>query len=122
MTNTQTDKSRDEQVTTPEKYEADERMPDSGRKPVKPRQFRKKAQEEIGKSYTAIIQALANEAASGSVPHTKLLFDLGGVKEEVQASATGRRRRPPSLGEILLKEAEELKKNKEIEAQGVEAK
>ena len=98
MATKDTDKTRDEQVTPPEKLEAGEAVPDSGRKSVKPRHFRKKAQEEIGKSYAAIVQKLADEAAKGSVQHTKLLFDLGGVKEEVEASATGRRRRPRSLG------------------------
>lgn len=118
----QTDKTRDEEPTTPEQPEIGEGVPDSGRNSVKPKHYRKKAQEEIGKSYTAIVQTLATKAAGGSVQHTKLLFDLGGVKEEVRASATARRRRPPSLGEILLKEAEELKRNKEIEARGGETK
>ena len=122
MATKNTDKTRDEQVTPPEKLEAGEAVPDSERKSVKPRHFRKKAQEEIGKSYAAIVQKLADEAAKGSVQHTKLLFDLGGVKEEVEASATGRRRRPRSLGEILLKEAEALKRNKEIDAPGGETK
>ncbi|HMD20957.1 MAG TPA: hypothetical protein VKH40_11570 [Alloacidobacterium sp.] len=122
MATKRTDKTRDAEITTPGKLEAGEGTPDSARKSVKPRHFRKKAQEEIGKSYTAIVKTLANKAARGSVQHTKLLFDLGGVKEEVQASATGRRRRPRSLGEILLKEAEALKRNKEIEAPGGETK
>jgi hypothetical protein len=122
MATKDTDKTRDEQVTPPGKLGAGEGVPDSERKSVKPRHFRKRAQEEIGKSYAAIVQTLANEAVRGSVQHTKLLFDLGCVNEEVQASATGRRRRPRSLGEILLKEAEALKRNKEIEAQSGETK
>jgi hypothetical protein len=122
MATKNTNKTHDQQVTPPGKLGASEGMPDSGRKSVKPRHFRKKAQEEIGKSYAAIVQKLADEAAKGSVQHTKLLFDLGGVKEEVEASATGRRRRPRSLGEILLKEAEALKRNKEIDAPGGETK
>jgi hypothetical protein len=81
-------------------------------KSTKPRHFRKKAQEEIGKKYGEIVEKLAEEATKGSVQHTKLLFDLGGVKEEVEAS-TLKRRRPPSLGKLLLKEAEAMKRNKE---------
>jgi hypothetical protein len=65
---------------------------------------------------------MAKQAAEGSVQHTRLLFDLGGVKEEVRASSNGRRRKAPSLGAILLKEVKELKRRKELEAQGGEAK
>ncbi len=88
------------------------------KRPTKPKHFRKTAQEEIGKEYTNIVQTLAKNAAEGSVPHTKLLFDLGGVKEEVRASASTRRRRPRSLGQILLKEAEKLKRNQQPDTQG----
>lgn len=56
-------------------------------KPTKPRHFRKRAQEEIGKNYPSIVRRLAEEATQGSVLHTKLLFDLGGVKEEVREPA-----------------------------------
>lgn len=80
-------------------------------KPTKPRQFRKKAQEEIGKKYGGIVEKLAEMATGGSVQHTKLLFELGGVKEQVQALSQ-KRRKPPSLGEILLKEAEAMKRGK----------
>jgi len=82
---------------------------------TKPRHFRKKAQEEIGKNYKEIVAKLATEATRGSVQHTKLLFDLGGVKEQVKASYP-KRRRPPSLGQILLKEAEAMKRRKEKSA------
>lgn len=88
------------------------------KKSTKPSNFRKTAQEEIGKKYTKIVRTLAKQAAEGSVQHTRLLFDLGGVKEEVRASATGKRRKPPSLGAILVKEVRELKRRKELEAQG----
>src|ERR1700722_10810041 len=82
-------------ATTPENQAGEE-------KSTKPKQFRKAAQEEIGKTYKKIVQTLATEAIGGSVPHTKLLFDLGGVKDEVRAAGSSKRRRPPSLGKILL--------------------
>jgi hypothetical protein len=79
-------------------------------KPTKPRHFRKKAQEEIGKKYGGIVEKLAEKATEGSVQHTKLLFELGGVREQVSSP---KRRRSPSLGKLLLKEAEALKRSKE---------
>jgi hypothetical protein len=85
----------------------------SHRKPTKPKQYRKTAQEVIGKQYRGIVAKLATEAKKGSITHAKLLFDLGGVQEEVKATSTRRRRRPPSLGELLLKDLEELKRNQE---------
>jgi hypothetical protein len=96
--------------------------PKRSKKSTIPRNFRKTAQQEIGKKYTKIVRTLAKQAAEGSVQHTRLLFDLGGVKEEVRASSNGRRRKAPSLGAILLKEVKELKRRKELEAQGGEAK
>ena len=83
-------------------------------KPTKPRHFRKRAQEEIGKNYPSIVRRLAEEATQGSVMHTKLLFDLGGVKEEVRDAGKGKRpRRPPSLGKILPDEVAAMKREKE---------
>jgi hypothetical protein len=86
----------------------------SHRKPTKPKQYRKTAQEVIGKQYRGIVAKLATEAKKGSITHAKLLFDLGGVQEEVKATSPRRRRRPPSLGELLLKDVEELNRNKEV--------
>jgi len=84
-------------------------------KPTKPKHYRKTAQEVIEQQYRQIVTTLATEATKGSVRHTKLLFDLGGVQEEVQ-SASPRRRKSPSLGRLLLKEAEDLKRNKQKSA------
>jgi hypothetical protein len=80
--------------------------------PVKSKHFRKTAKEEIERKYKGIVEALGNGAVGGSVPHTKLLFDLGGVKEEVAAAPSKRRKATPSLGKRLLEEAEALKRNK----------
>lgn len=78
---------------------------------VKPRNYKKTALEKISKSYNDIVDKLAEKAAEGSVRHTELLFDLGGVKEEVKASHT-RTRKEPSLGKMLLEEIESMKCNK----------
>jgi len=107
-------------VTEPAQLEPEKALQVNGQQSTKPKNFRKTAQKAIGEKYIDIVEALASEAVKGSVQHTKLLFDLGGVKDEVKASATPRRRRPPSLGKILLAEAEAMRRNKEKEAQGGE--
>ena len=81
-------------------------------KPVRPKHYRKAAQKAIETNYSAIVSKLVEKAASGSVQHTKLLFDLGRVQEEVEAHSP-RRRKSRSLGEILLKEAEKLRRQNE---------
>lgn len=101
-----------EAIQDPVETNSDAQEPEE--KPTKPRHFRKRAQEEIGKNYPSIVRKLAEEATQGSVLHTKLLFDLGGVKEEVRDAAKGKRpRRPPSLGKILLDEVAAMKREKE---------
>ena len=79
-------------------------------RPVKARNFRKTAQVEIERSYQKILGKLTEEAASGSLQHTKLLFDLGGVKEEVAEASKRKKKASPSLGKILIKEAERMRK------------
>lgn len=78
---------------------------------TKPKHFKKTAQDQIEKSYKKIVATLADEAQKGSVRHTKLLFDLGGVQKEVEAIAT-KRGRGPSLGKLLLKEVETMRQSK----------
>lgn len=106
--------------TSPDPTKAQAGIQESEEKPTKPSHFRKRAQEEIGKHYPSIVRTLAENATKGSVLHTKLLFDLGGVKEEVRDAAKAKRpRRPPSLGKILLAEVEAMKREKEtVAAQG----
>jgi hypothetical protein len=115
MTIKQTNKTDGKQAISTEHIEPGNDTQATNNKPIKPRNFRNTAQKEIGKKYTKIVQKLADEAVNGSVQHTKLLFDLGGVKEEVQASSS-RRRRPPSLGKILLDEVKAMKRQREQNA------
>jgi hypothetical protein len=112
MANKRTDKTRRLPTKVLELIKSEENKMADTTKPTKPRHFRKKAQEEIGRKYEGIVEKLAEKATQGSVQHTKLLFELGGVKEQVQASSQ-RKRRALSLGEILLKEAEAMKRDKE---------
>lgn len=112
MATKRANKTRDTQAKTPEAVEQDTNAtPDEGVR-IKPKHYRKAAREEIEKSYKTIVVTLAKEATKGSLRHTKLLFDLGGVQEEVQ-STSSRRRKPPSLGRLLLKEAEAMRREKE---------
>lgn len=115
MAKKKTDKGTEaETVSAP--VETDSGAEETEQEPVKPQHFRKQAQKEIGKKYQKIVQELAKKAAGGSVPHTKLLFDLGAVKEEVRAATPGkRRRRPSSLGKLLLDEVAKMKREKEKE-------
>jgi uncharacterized membrane-anchored protein YhcB (DUF1043 family) len=79
--------------------------------PTKPKHFKKTAQDQIQKSYKKIVETLAEEAQKGSVRHTKMLFDLGGVKEEVEAIKS-KRKKSPSLGKLLLQEVETMKRSR----------
>jgi hypothetical protein len=114
-------KAREQKAATKGKTAPTDEAEADNDKTTKPKQFKKAAQDEIGKTYKQIVRALANEAVGGSVQHTKLLFDLGGVKEEVRAVST-RRRKSPSLGKLLLDEAAALKRGKEQQRKGDEAK
>lgn len=110
------DKTRKQPAVSMTQVEPEQANKGDQGKPTKPRHFRKKAQEEIGRKYGGIVEKLAEKATEGSVQHTKLLFELGGVREQVQALSP-KRRRAPSLGKILLKEAEALKRSKEKNAE-----
>ena len=112
MATKKTDKTRTQPAISLTQVEPEQTKKADPGKPTKPRNFRKKAQEEIGKKYEGIVEKLAEKATEGSVQHTKLLFELGGVREQVQVSSP-KRRRSPSLGKLLLKEAEALKRSKE---------
>jgi hypothetical protein len=112
MATTKTAKTRTQPAISLTQVEPEQTNKADQGKPTKPRHFRKKAQEEIGKKYGGIVEKLAEKATEGSVQHTKLLFELGGVREQVQVSSS-KRRRSPSLGKLLLKEAEALKRSKE---------
>src|SRR5215475_4741608 len=94
-------KTLSKQTKLPEQREPDKDTKAEEVEVVKPRHYRKAAREEIEKTYKTIVAKLATEATNGSVRHTKLLFDLGGVQEEAEATSS-KRRRSPSLGKILL--------------------
>ena len=61
----------------------------------------------ITEKFASIIETIAQKSAEGSLPHTKYLFDIGGVKEglrnEVQNNGE------PSIAELLLGEVNKHK-------------
>lgn len=77
---------------------------DSVRVNTRVRNYRRHAKSEIAKSFREICQALVEEAKRGSIGHTKLLFDVGGVKEDANKEG---KKRELSLGALLLKELED---------------
>ena len=117
MTMNKTGKTSRKQDSSSEQIKADKSPQTDKKKPIKPKQFKKAAQEAIGEKYQTIVNAFAEKASKGSVQHTKLLFDLGGVKEEVRA-VSSKRYRTPSLGKLLLEEAKSMKCKKDEFATG----
>jgi hypothetical protein len=81
---------------------------------VKAKYFRKEAKSRVEDSYRTILTSLTEKACGGSLQHTKMLFDLGGVKEELEEAAK-ERKLGPSLGRLLLKEAANFRRKKEAE-------
>jgi hypothetical protein len=64
--------------------------------------FQSHTQEIIASRFAEIIAAMAQKSAEGSLSHTKYLFDIGGVKDELQQQ--GQDNDEPTLAELLLAE------------------
>jgi hypothetical protein len=90
------------------------------RKAVKAKHFRKAAKNKVESHYEIILESLAEKACAGSIQHARMLFDLGGVKDELD-EASKERRLGPSLGRLLLKEAAAFRKRREAERAAREA-
>jgi hypothetical protein len=56
----------------------------------------------ITEKFANIIEAIAQKSAEGSLPHTKYLFDIGGVKEGLRNQVQNNGE--PSIAELLLGE------------------
>jgi hypothetical protein len=70
--------------------------------------FRRHAKIEISGAFPEIVHTLIDRAKEGSVNHTKLLFDIGGVKEQMKEEAKHRERAAgsASLADLLIHELE----------------
>ena len=64
--------------------------------------FQSYAKEVVSRQFANIMKAMAEKSAKGSLAHTKYLFEIAGVKEEIQRQ--GQSNGEPSLAEILLAE------------------
>lgn len=74
---------------------------DGGAKKKRVCNFKKHAKSEISGAFPDIVHTLIEEAKGGSLNHTKLLFDLGGVKEQVKEEMK-HKNIPPSFVKVLM--------------------
>lgn len=65
-------------------------------------EFQNHAKEILTRRFVDIMETMAQKSAEGSMPHTKYLFEIGGVKEELQRLAENEGE--PSLAEMLMAE------------------
>ncbi len=66
-------------------------------------EFQSHVRQLITEHYDAILTAIAEQAERGSIPHTKYLFELGGVQKEIERQG---KEHEPNVAQILLAEIE----------------
>ncbi len=66
------------------------------------RNYRRHAKGVIAENFVTIMTTMAEKSNEGSLSHTKYLFEIGGVKEDIQRQGQGKPE--PSLAELLLAE------------------
>jgi hypothetical protein len=82
---------------------ADDNMPRPKRKRGNgTRNYKKHAKELIAAEFPEIMKAMAEKSKQGSLGHAKFLFEIGGLKEELERQ--GRGRAEPSLADLLMAE------------------
>ena len=64
--------------------------------------FQSHAREVVTEKFADIMEAMAQESIQGSLPHTKYLFEIGGIKEELQRQVENNGE--PTLADLLLEE------------------
>ncbi len=69
-------------------------------KPV--RNYKTHTKKLIAKQFSGIMESMAVKSKEGSLAHAKFLFEIGGVKEELERQ--GRGKAEPSLADLLLAE------------------
>jgi hypothetical protein len=70
--------------------------------PKRVRNYKFHAKKELSAAFPAIVDELVNRAKKGSLTHTKLLFDMGGVKDKPVHRES--QQAPFSLAQVLLDE------------------
>jgi hypothetical protein len=69
-------------------------------KPV--RNYKTHTKKLIAKQFSGIMESMAVKSKEGSLAHVKFLFEIGGVKEDLERQ--GRGKSEPSLADLLLAE------------------
>jgi hypothetical protein len=64
--------------------------------------FQSLAKEAVSRKFAKIMKTMAKKSEEGSLSHTKYLFEIGGVKEEIQRKDPNDAE--PSLADLLLTE------------------
>ncbi|AXC13595.1 hypothetical protein ACPOL_4320 [Acidisarcina polymorpha] len=75
---------------------------DEGEKEKPVRNYRRHTKGVISGRFAKIMVRMAEASEKGSLPHTKYLFDIGGVKEDIHRQKRGKAE--PSLADLLLAE------------------
>lgn len=72
------------------------------RNPVRVRNFKGHTQKHLSESFSEILEAHLGEAKKGSIKHTEWLFEVGGVKDEI--NGTKKKSGDSSLASLLMVE------------------
>ena len=72
--------------------------------------YQRHTKKVVSGKFASIMKTMAERSEKGSLPHTKFLFEIGGVKEEIRRR--GRGDAEPSLADLLLAE---IRKQRAIE-------
>ena len=72
-----------------------------GAKKKRVRNYKRHTTKLLSEEFPDIMQTLANKSKEGSLSHTKYLFEIGGVKEDIERQGQAGE---PSLAELLLEE------------------
>lgn len=73
---------------------------DAESRPV--RNYKTHTKKLIAEQFSGIMESIAVKSKQGSLAHAKFLFELGGVKKELERQ--GRDKREPSLADLLQAE------------------
>jgi hypothetical protein len=79
--------------------------------------YQSHAKKVVSGNFANIMQTLAEKSAKGSLSHTKYLFEIGGVKEDIQRQGQGKGE--PSLADLLLAEMRKQKPSEDSAAKAV---
>jgi hypothetical protein len=64
--------------------------------------YKRHTKKLIAKQFSGIMESMAVKSKEGSLAHAKFLFEIGGVKEDLERQ--GRGKAEPSLADLLLAE------------------